>query len=82
MINKHFRNLFFGLSVLLTSSFTVYAQAELTSVPMADTFRSEGKIYVVVGSFVLIMAGLLIFLVLTERRVGRLENDLKQKSKR
>lgn len=49
-------------------------------VPMADTFRKEGKIYVVVGVLIIIMAGILILLLALERRLNKLEKSLKQDS--
>jgi hypothetical protein len=47
-----------------------YGNAE---VQMADTFRKEGKIYVVVGVTLLILAGLFAFTVSTDRKISRLE---------
>jgi hypothetical protein len=47
---------------------------------MADTMRSEGKIYVVVAIILLILFGLIGFLIYTDRKVSALEkrvNDLK-----
>lgn len=48
-------------------------------VEMADAMRAEGKIYVVVTILVLILAGLIGYLVLIDRKVGRLEKRLKEK---
>lgn len=48
-------------------------------VEMADAMRAEGKIYVVVTILVLILAGLVGYLVLIDRKVGRLEKRLKEK---
>ena len=47
---------------------------------MADTMRAEGKIYVVVGILVLILVGLIGYLALLDRKVGRLEKRLNDKS--
>ena len=47
---------------------------------MADTMRSEGKIYVVVAIILVIFFGLIGFLIYTDRKVSNLENrvnDLK-----
>jgi hypothetical protein len=43
------------------------------SVDMADTFRQEGKIYVVVGVILTILAGFFIYLILIDRKLGKLE---------
>ena len=60
-------------------------QYEITSddydnseVEMADTFRKEGKIYVVVGVTLIILAGLFSYTVMTERKISRLERMMNQ----
>jgi hypothetical protein len=45
-------------------------------VEMADTMRSEGKIYVVVAIVLLILAGLIGYLVMIDRKATRLERKL------
>ena len=40
---------------------------------MADDLRASGKIYVVVAAVVVIIAGLLVYLIVLDRKVGRLE---------
>ena len=45
-----------------------------TEVTMADTFRSEGKIYVVVAVLATIFAGIVVFLVATESKLKKLED--------
>ncbi|KAA9325367.1 CcmD family protein [Hymenobacter busanensis] len=44
---------------------------------MADQFRQDGKIYVVVGVIVIVLLGLLAYLVSIDRKVGRLERELR-----
>jgi len=46
---------------------------------MADTMRSEGKIYVVVAILLIIFAGLIVYLVMLDRKVTRLEKKLLEK---
>lgn len=69
---------------LLCLSLTISAQDkyEITdkdysnsSVKMADAMRSNGKIYVVVGVVAIIFAGLIIFMINTERKVSKLEQE-------
>ena len=55
------------------------AMAQGADVEMADAMRSNGKIYVVVAVLVLILAGILFYLINTERRLGKLEKDLEDK---
>ncbi len=44
---------------------------------MADTFRKEGKIYVVIAVIGMIFVALVIFLVILERKLKNLENKIK-----
>ena len=63
-----------GLSLI---SQTLLAQAE---VEMADTLRSEGKIYVVVVILLVIFLGLVGFLIFMDRKITRLEKRIENKS--
>jgi hypothetical protein len=51
-------------------------------VEMADTMRSEGKIYVVVAIGLVILAGLILYLYTIDRKAGRLEKKLEELSKK
>ena len=46
----------------------------LQNVEMADVLRSEGKIYVVVVIFLLILAAFFIYLYRIEKKIDRLKN--------
>lgn len=51
------------------------------SVEMADKFREDGKIYVVVGVMAIILTGLILYIFSIDRRLQqmeRAENDQKQ----
>lgn len=62
------------LLMLAVFSFTVsMAQAP----EMADTMRSEGKIYVVVGVLMLIFAVLFTYLIFMDLRLRKLEKNIK-----
>lgn len=43
---------------------------------MADTLRAEGKIYVIVGIILIVLAGLFVYLFLLDRKVSRIEKSL------
>ncbi|MGB3585759.1 MAG: hypothetical protein WBA23_04425 [Tunicatimonas sp.] len=45
---------------------------------MADTFRQEGKIYVVVAVMLLIFSGLVIYAIRIDQKVSRLEKELSE----
>jgi len=46
-------------------------------VEMADTMRSEGKIYVIVGIILIVLAGLIGYLFMLDKKVKKLEDRLK-----
>ena len=46
---------------------------------MADAMRSEGKIYVVVAILLIIFAGLVVYLVMLDRKVTGIEKKLPEK---
>ncbi len=52
---------------------TVLLIAQEGNVEMADTFRSNGKIYVVVAVILTILAGIVIYLIRLDRKISRLE---------
>ncbi len=56
----------------------ILAQSTTSSenVEMADAFRKEGKIYVVVGTFVLILTGIIVYLVVLDRKLTKLEDEI------
>ena len=58
-------------------AFTVSAQSQ--NVEMADTMRSNGKIYVVVAVLSIVLAGILIYVVNTDKKITRLEKEIEDK---
>ena len=65
--------------VLLVSfvviSFAAQAQQQAE---MADTMRSNGKIYVVVGVILIIITGLFAYLFSLDKKVSRIEKSLEK----
>ena len=47
-----------------------------TSVDMADLMRSNGKIYIVVGIILIIFAGIIVYLIYTDRKLSRIEKNI------
>ena len=66
---------FYLLLVSITLSFTASAQA--SDIEMADQFRADGKIYVVIAVVSVIMIGLFAYLFRLERKI----TDLEKRSK-
>ena len=54
-----------------------FAQAPEAAPAMADDLRASGKIYVVVAVVAIIVAGLLAYLISLDRKVSRLEKEMK-----
>lgn len=48
---------------------------------MADAFRADGKIYVVVAIILIILAGLIAYLVMLDKKLNKLERLLNSKKK-
>lgn len=46
-----------------------------STVPMADKFRQEGKIYVLTGIIMIILLGTLAYLVVIDRKISKIEKD-------
>jgi len=64
--------LFWSLSLEAQES---YQSAEETKVEMADQFRAQGKIYVVVAVVSTVLLGLIIYAVNMDRRLSKLEKE-------
>lgn len=67
--------------LLITLLMLICTTAFSQEVEMADTMRSNGKIYVIVGIILIILIGLITYLSLLDRKVGRLEKHLKNQNK-
>ena len=66
------------LAALFISPLITFAQ-DPAGVEMADTFRSEGKIYVVIAVMAIILAGLFIYLFALGKKVSDLEKKINGK---
>lgn len=51
----------------------------LVQIPMADAFRSDGKIYVVIAVILIILLGLFVYLIRIDKGLKKLEERLKKK---
>jgi CcmD family protein len=63
---------YLNLFTLLLVSIAVKAE----SVQMAETMRSEGKIYVVIAVLAIILLGLIVYLITIDRKLGKLEKEI------
>lgn len=65
----------FVFTLLLLINIWLQAQDTTEKVDMADTMRSNGKIYVVVAVILTIFAGIIIYLIRLDRKMSKLENE-------
>ena len=66
-----------GLLFICASLYSQARQIAMNNEPqMADTFREEGKIYVVISVIALIFIALVCFLIYIERKLKKIENKV------
>ena len=63
-----------ALVAMLLLPLQIFCQSGGGEVEMADSLRSNGKIYVVVVGLVVILTGITVLLIVIERKLQRLEN--------
>ena len=82
MYKKCFRVFFFV--ALTLSTIVIKAQDSLQGEKpqMAEGMRSSGKIYVVVAVLVIILTGLIVYVVRLDRKLSRLEKNIKYPSQK
>jgi hypothetical protein len=68
------RKLFVFILLLLINLLT-QAQDTATNASMADTMRSNGKIYVVLAVILTIFAGIIFYLIRLDKKMSKLEKE-------
>lgn len=63
---------------MLFSFIAILGFSQAAEVEMADTMRSNGKIYVVVGIILIVLIGFILYLFALDRKIGRLEKLVKK----
>jgi CcmD family protein len=65
------------LVLILGVSLNLFAQKSVNqSVEMADQFRADGKIYVVVAVVLVILIGMFVYLVRLDGKISKVEKEL------
>ena len=59
--------------------FLLLTQIAAAQVEMAENFRGEGKIYVVIAVILIILIGIFVMLFKLDKRTKRLEKELEEK---
>jgi hypothetical protein len=73
----YFFFLLFSLSAYAQKTETTGIKTEKTE--MADLFREEGKIYVVVAVVLIILLGMLFYIFTLEKKISRIEKEINSK---
>ena len=73
---KRIKKIILSFLLLLVSLVSFSQETE-----MADTMRSNGRIYVVVAVLVTILAGLILYVVRVERKISKLEKENRLEAK-
>lgn len=76
-LNQFSRRALLALVAVLLPLYSALAQTPEAGPEMADALRQDGKIYVVVAVIVVIVVGMLAYLVSIDRKVSRLEKELR-----
>ena len=71
------KKLFTLISLLLLSVITFAQEAQ--QVEMADGLYQSGKIYVVVTVLSIIFAGIVVYLIMLDRKISKLEKEIENK---
>ncbi len=67
------------ISLFIFLMVSMFAESQTASEPqMADMFRDNGKIYVVITVIAMIFVAIVLFLVNLERKIKKLEKRLKE----
>jgi hypothetical protein len=74
---RKLRSAFLLLLALVLPVLHAAAQSAADAPEMADALRRDGKIYVVVAVITVVLSGLLTLLISLDRKVSRLERELK-----
>ena len=82
MYKKCFRVFFFVALTLSTIVIKGQDSLQGEKPQMAEGMRSNGKIYVVVAVLVIILTGLIVYVVRLDRKLSRLEKNIKYPSQK
>ncbi|MBD2702788.1 CcmD family protein [Spirosoma sp. BT702] len=67
-------------ALLLISQHVLAQQPVSNGVEMADRLRADGKIWVVVTVIAAVFAGIIVYLIRLDQRIGKMEKEVKDKS--
>ncbi len=68
----------FYLTMITFLTTLLAAKAQVPDVPMADEMRANGKIYVVVTVMAILFLGMLIYLLLLDKKIAKIEKKMRE----
>lgn len=69
------KKIFISIILQIVAFGFAIAQSTASQPEMAETFRKEGKIYVVIAVAGIILTGIVVFLIMLEKRINKLEKQ-------
>lgn len=69
------KKIFISIILQIVAFSFAFAQSTASQPEMAETFRKEGKIYVVIAVASIILTGIVVFLIMLEKRINKLEKQ-------
>jgi CcmD family protein len=69
--------LLLSLSASAQNEVNTKPTADQTEVEMADKFRENGKIYIVVAVVMIVLLGIFVYLFMLEKKLAKIEKELK-----
>lgn len=66
------------ISVFFLVLCSLFANAQSEGPQMADGMRADGKIYVVIGVLGVIFISIVLFLIILERKISKIEKQIKK----
>jgi TRAP-type C4-dicarboxylate transport system permease small subunit len=74
---KQSKSMIMSLLAILLTTITFAQNTTTTDIPMADQMRADGKIWVVFAVIAVVFVGLILFLISIDKKVSKLEKQLK-----
>jgi len=72
-----FTNVAFAQTADAAETTLIEANAPASNIEMADRLRADGKIYIVVGCVLVVLAGMIFYLISLDKKVSNLERQIK-----
>ncbi len=78
MLKKIYDLLLFMAGLVVSLTCNAQDSAATKKVEMADAFRANGKIFVVIAVLITILFGLMLYMIRLDRKIGKMEKESKK----